>query len=309
MLGCPHDAVFAAVHTIRGYRDAGLVNSIIEAEVRSFDPRRRTLSVLSHGRMTELGPFDLVFLAAGCVESTTIVLRSLPGIEGVQMQDNSVHSFPLLYFGRFRTHPAERRYFGLTNAVIACRPLDGGPLSVIQLYPFFDYLWQYHLPSWLWSSAGVAAAFARDHVAIARLYLPAEHSQRYSLALSAKGEPVLALAAAPTPLEQIPNLWSAVRRRLSGRGFWVPPALRSSQRTSSHYAATLPAGGSHCSSYGEIAERFYLCDSAAFPASSAFSPTLTIMAVARKRAMEAVERFATANATIPAWTRKAPLTS
>jgi hypothetical protein len=290
MIGCPHGAVFTAATLIRAHRKAGLVNTAIQGEVRSFDPARRTLSVVARQQTAEVGPFDLIFIAAGCLGSTAIVLRSMPGITGIHLQDNSVYSFPLIYFGRFGARPKDTRYFGLTNAVIACRPVTGGGMSVVQLYPFFDYLWQYYLPPLLWKVAGAVATIARDHVAIARLYLPAEYSQRYAIAMDARGEPKLALARAPTPLEKIPNLWNAIRTRLSGNGFWVPPVLRSSQRTSSHYAGTLPVGTEHCTSQGEVADHVYLCDGAAFPASSAFSPTLTIMAVARKRTMEAIER-------------------
>jgi choline dehydrogenase-like flavoprotein len=293
MIGCPHGAIFTAATLMRAYRKAGLVNTAIHGEVRSFDPGRRTLRVVAHQQTTEVGPFDLIFIAAGCLGSTAIVLRSMSGITGVQLQDNSVYSFPLIYFGSSGARPKDTRYFGLTNAVIACRPVTGGGISVIQLYPLFDYLWQYYLPPLLWKIAGAVAATARDHVAIARLYLPAEHSQRYSIALDSRGDPKLALARAPTPLEEIPDLWNAIRTGLSGNGFWVPRVLRSQQRTSSHYAGTLPAGAEYCTSRGEVADHVYLCDSAAFPASSAFSPTLTIMAVARKRTREAIERVRT----------------
>jgi hypothetical protein len=163
-------------------------------------------------------------------------------------------------------------------------------MSVIQVYPFFDLLWQYYLPSILWPMIRPLGRGLRAHVAIARLYATPEQSQAYRFTLDAQGEPLLALERAPCALEEIPGLWAAVRAGLSGNGFWVPPAPKILHRTSSHYAGTLPLAGTACAADGSLAAGVYVCDSAAFPRSSAFSPTLTIMAYARRTAVEALKR-------------------
>ena len=66
------------------------------------------------------------------------------------------------------------------------------------------------------------------------------------------------------------------------------PLIR--HHTSSHYAATLPMGQGTVDETGAVADGVYLCDSAAFPRSPAYSPTMTIMAFARWVARHAVAR-------------------
>ena len=287
MIGCPRDAVYSAGNDVNRARERAVITRSIPGRVLAYNSLNKTLDIESGGRKLLFGPFDLIFLAAGCVGSTAIVLRSRDDIASLPLQDNAIYTFPLFHFGRARQkHPEQ--YFGLTNLVCACRPESGGPTSLIQMYPFFDYLWQYYLPSFLWPLGRRLAKRMREHAAICRLYVPAEHSQRYTMSVDPDGEPRFTLDRAPVGVKAIPGLWNAVRRRLSHGNYWVPNII-SAQRTSSHYAATLPMGSRYCDRNARVADGIYLCDSAAFPSSPAFSPTLTIMAFARKVVMEAIE--------------------
>jgi hypothetical protein len=289
MSGCPRDAVFSAEAFMARASTSRAIDKQIIGRVLTFDPARKTLAVESGAGVNELGPFDLILLAAGCIGSTAIALRSLPAIRAAPLQDNSLYTFPLCYLRR-APRTEDQAYFALTNFFVACQAHRAARMSVVQIYPFFDLLWQYYVPSVLWPMIRPLGRGLRAHVAIARLYVTPEYSQAYRFTLDAHGEPILALERPPCALEKIPGLWTAIRTGLSGNGFWVPPAPKVLHRTSSHYAGTLPLASAACAADGSIATGVYVCDSAAFPRSSAFSPTLTIMAYARRTTVEALKR-------------------
>jgi choline dehydrogenase-like flavoprotein len=92
----------------------------------------------------------------------------------------------------------------------------------------------------------------------------------------------LSLAHSGTLLRQIPDLWLLIRRSLGGGGFFVPSVQPRQQKTSSHYASSLPLGSGPVAFDASIAPEIYICDSSVFPSAPATSPTFTIMANARR---------------------------
>jgi hypothetical protein len=281
MTGCAPGAIYSARRDIERYRAGGLVGAYVTGEVRSIDPSRRTIQIAAGTGLETVGPFERIFLCAGCVGSTEIVMRSLGMRDGPVMCDNAVYTFPILYFGKSPKPPAEAGYFGLTNLLAACIPnLDVGNAAAVQVYPFFDHLWRYYLPVGLWRAFAGMARFLRGHLMIGRLYVHSDHSQRYGFHLDEGQRLRLELDRPATPLKEIDGLFESVRSAMGRGGFHVPKIPPVVHATSTHYAASLAYGGDlvPVSPSGEVMPGVHLCDSAVFPDSPAASPTFTIMA-------------------------------
>jgi choline dehydrogenase-like flavoprotein len=279
MAGCRFGAIYSAGDALAERRD--LYDARVEAHVIAVDRAAGTLTIEQKGARRVLGPFDRIYLAAGCIGSTAILARSGLAPRETEVQDNAVLTFLLAYLGGPVFAAASTRYLALTNLVVACRPRrQEDPVAALQLYPFFDYLWELHTPHLLAPALRGLSSLLRERLVIARLYLPAAMSQRYSLRVSGDGMPALSLKAAPADDDACAPLLRAVRAGLNRGGFFALPRPLLRHGTSSHYAGTLPLGGGYVDKQGRVAPGVYLCDSAAFPESPAFSPTLTIMAFA-----------------------------
>ncbi|MBI2240882.1 MAG: hypothetical protein HYU59_08785 [Magnetospirillum gryphiswaldense] len=286
MSGCPRQSVYCASSTIRRMITEGVVSQAITAQVLAIDLENRTLTILSKdGRHEQVGPYDLILVAAGCLGTGQILLRSLPSLEHVDMLDNPVFTFPILVTGRLAQTSSEAGYFGLTNGCINVVPTDPTvPAASVQLYPAMDHLWRYFVTGRLWSTLDPFGQMLRRRLVIGRLYLHSDYGSLIRMALSTSSAPNLSLlrrGALPS------SLWSSLRQALSCQGFWVPqrPILR--QKTSSHYAGTLPFGTAGLDGEGQLRPGVYLCDSTVFQDSPAGSPTLTIMANAMRTAQAA----------------------
>ncbi len=279
MAGCPHDSIYSAAMTIDRMVAQGVVSKVVLAKVLAMDVATRTLA-LKEG---EAGPFDLILVAAGCLGTGQILLRSLPGLSRLNLLDNPVFTFPILAYGG--SEEREDSYFGLTNACVTVTTADPTlPPATVQVYPAMDHLWQSLVPGALWPVATPLGRLLRRHVLIGRLYLHSDHGSVVRMETSAGGSLRLSLGRAGKMPE---GLWPALRRAFHLKGFRVPnlPPLR--QKTSSHYAGTLPYGTHGLGADGGLRPGIHLCDATVFPDGPAASPTLTIMANAMRTAMAA----------------------
>src|SRR5206468_2292271 len=98
LAGCFRGAIFSTGRVARDLLAAGSIR-LVPGKVRRFDGRRRTLEAEVGGEVIGSGAFDRVYLAAGCPNTTEIVLRSLGAARSEPMADNSVYVFPILHLG------------------------------------------------------------------------------------------------------------------------------------------------------------------------------------------------------------------
>lgn len=279
MAGCPRDSVYSAAQTIDRMVAGGVVSKVVPAKILAMDVATRTLAL----ETGEAGPFDLILVAAGCLGTGQILLRSLPGLDGLDLLDNPVFTFPILAYGG--TWEREDGYFGLTNACVTVTSADPAlPSATVQVYPAMDHLWQSLVPGILWPLAAPVGRLLRRHVLIGRLYLHSDHGSVVRMQSAADGSLRLSLGQAGGMPE---GLWPALRQAFHLKGFRVPnlPPLR--QKTSSHYAGTLPYGTPGLDADGALRPGIHVCDATVFPDGPAASPTLTIMANAMRTAMAA----------------------
>lgn len=288
MAGCVKGAIFSSAHAIDLMLREGRVGTLIRGRVTRIDLERRVVVVDSGSGEQQLGDFSKVFLCAGCVGSTEILMRSgaVPG--RATMTDNSVHVFPVFNFGR-GAESGETAYFGLCNIILACVPTQPGDhLAQVQIYPNFDYMWRYNIPPALWSILHPLVRASRGRIFWARLYLHSSLSQSYRLHLD-EDQLVIEEVRAAKASAEARRLLSILRNVVNRSGFYIPPMPPIPQRTNSHYGGTLPFGSGvlNVPVSGEIGNGVYLCDSSTFPDTPAASLTFTLMANAARIAAEA----------------------
>ena len=281
MTGCANQAIYSAGNDIGRYQAQGLIRRTITGKALTVRGAPPEVVVQKNGAHETVGPFDRVYVAAGCIGSTEIVMRSLDLRDGPLVTDNAVYTFPILYLGRHCGGPDDDDHYGLTNLLIGCRPSGGdGRFAMIQVYPNIDYLWRYFLPVALWPIAQPLGRALRRRLLWGRVFLDEAYSQRYAATMSDDGAFALRLARPPEPLARIPGLWASIRRQIGRRGFMLPKVPPVRHATSSHYAASLPLGSTYVDGDGRFGPDAYVCDSAVFPDGPAASLTLTIMALA-----------------------------
>jgi len=279
MLGCPRAAVWSAAMTVDVIVER-LGCRVVGGEVRSFDDRRRVLVRTADGDETHHGPFDLVFLAAGALATTAIVLRSGAREEAAPLVDTALASFPILALRPARSGDPE--HVALSNLTVLAVPEDGtGRTLHVSIYPVFDHLLRYYLPSWSWGLSRWITQVLRAHVLIGRVYLGAQTERTYRIEL-VDGEPVVTAELAPDARPELRTFLRTLRTGLAGSRFLVPPA-GTVQATSSHYGCTFPYGDPRgVGTDGAVANGVHIADAAAFPDMPALSPTFTIIANARR---------------------------
>ena len=280
MTGCPQNSIFSARGYIQEQLHAGYVTQYIKGKVARID--NQTIFVERDLGIEKYGKFDLIFVAAGCIGSTEIVMRSLGLSTGPVMKDGRVASFPLVMSRCSSQESSEG--FSLSNLTIGCR--DKKDLATFiqgSVYPFQDHFWRYFVPAPLWPVAEKLAKLGHKRVLFARFVLPTEYDRSYGFEIL-NGKLQINPIEGQDPKDVIERIRSDLSLLLkTERSGWIPFGAVS-QGTSSHYSSTFPYGGDglDVGLQGEIARRTFLIDSSVFSTAPSISPTFTIMANAAR---------------------------
>lgn len=286
MVGCVRDSIYSVRSALRRRIDRGSID-FVARNVAGIHPRDGKAEVRCDDGSTRR--FDRVFLCAGCVPTTEIVMRSLEMKTGPVLQDNCIYQFPLANLSR---HSDRRKgeYFGLTNLLVLLEPKRSDlPLLQVHLYPNVDYLWRTLSPGWIWGAVRHPVRWIRDRLIWARVYMDAEESNRYSVFLE---EDHLVFDEIGVPDDtNVGRCIANFRQALRGSAYYVLPFSPVLAHTSAHLAGTFPYGDGAVpvARDGEVIPHVHIADSACFPKSPVISPTLTIMANARRTALEAIQ--------------------
>lgn len=294
MLGCPREAIWSAGLEMDRYLAAGTVSSYVVARVCRVQDHRLYYQVpgRSPAENHVSGPFDRIYLAAGCIGSTEIVMRSLGLDRGPQMLDSALLSFPILYLGRAGgINGGGAPYFSLCNLTLMAVPHDPmKPAAQVSIYPAFDHLWRYYLPASLWSAMRGVGRMVRWRLMLGRVYLTGAANSTYPFELR-DDRPVIRRGSPPEVTSSFRTFMDSLRPVVNHAGFHIPRLQPVSHGTSSHYAGTLPYGGRlvDVPRHGRIAPGIYLADASTFPRLPAISPTFTIMANACRTVRESLQ--------------------
>jgi hypothetical protein len=218
--------------------------------------------------------YDKVFIAAGCVQSTAIALRSRGLADPVTLFDNAIVQFAMVYTGP--AVPRSNRYLALSQTLLSCAESD----SLVQVYPFADHFLRTAVPEFLWPAVRPMAGVLRGRVLVGRLYLHSDYSHQYHMRLQS-GKVEMNKVKEPE-LDRARPVISALGRLLRPRRFHVLGRLTTGTRTSSHFASTLADVADIPPISGRLADQVYCCDGAMFRFSPTLSPTFSIMANAAR---------------------------
>jgi ferredoxin len=293
MLGCPSEAIWSADREFHRYQASRFISSYIVCRVRYVKDRRVYYQVRGEESAGDInaGPFDLIYIAAGCIGSTEIVMRSLGISQGPQMLDTALLTFPIFYAGREGgLGGGGDRYFSLCNLSMIGIPSDPAEaVAQVSVYPAFDHLWRYYTPDWLWGLMQNVWRIGRWRLMLGRVYLTDAANRTFNFELK---DDRLVIHRGPSPdISSSYRLFmNSLRQATNHSGFYIPPIPPIGHGTSSHYAGTLPYGDNLVSvpRHGRIAPGVHIADATTFPALPAISPTFTIMANACRTAHESL---------------------
>jgi hypothetical protein len=290
MLGCPREAIWSARLELDRYQARSFITRSVTGRVRRVSDRRVQYQTGRELHTSE--PFDRIYLAAGCIGSTEIVMRSLGLTRGPTLLDNAILSFPIFYSGLAGGLRGDNgRYFSLCNLSMLGIPNDPAEATAqVSVYPAFDHLFRYYTPEPLWAAMRHLWRIGRWRALLGRVFLAGEANRTLHFELQ-DDELVIHRGAVPQIRARVSSFMRSLRRAVNSAGFFVPPLHPGSHGTSSHYAATLPYGGSliDVPRDGRIAPGLHLCDASTFVGSPAISPTFSIMANACRTVYESLE--------------------
>ena len=287
MAGCLRDAIYSTKKQLKEHIDKKEIK-FVGKNISKIRVRDNKAEVISEGENGEL--FDKVFLCAGCVATTDILMRSLKMESGPILQDNNVFQFPIINLSR-HSDKQKDQYFGLTNLLLLLEPKrEDLPLLQVQLYPNVDYLWRTLVPQWAWKLLRYPLQCFRDRIIWARVYMDAADSIHYSVDFI-NNQLVFKEKNAPDT-NKVTIFMESLRQALRGSRYCLLPFKPILAHTSAHMASTFPYGGdlTDVARDGEVMPNVHIADSTCFPRTPVISPTLTIMANARRTAIEALKQ-------------------
>ena len=291
MSGCSRGSVYCSSKDFKRLKALGAIKNQIFGKVLSFDQALKSLQIRTDEGTRTTEKFDRIYLGAGCLGSSEIVMRSFNLLEGPVMRDTALFTFPLIDMGKWSMRDAPAGSQVLTNLVVGhVSQRFNGQMMQIQFYPSFEHLWRYYLPCWIWPIADWFGQVFKKRLLWGRLYLTEEKAARYGLRLNQKDEIELDLLDEGGGKYDARQVLNDLRVALKGTGFMLPKIGPVRHATSSHYSSTFPYHGSMLDvpTSGEIAPGVYLCDSSVFSDAPSISPTLTIMANAWRMAEQSL---------------------
>ena len=288
LAGCAQGSIYSTRQTWKRWVESGRVE-FLHSPVTRILPESRTLELVGSGSAQTLTGLDAIFLAAGCPNSTALLLHSFGIREAVEMQDNAVFVFPMLKAFPLRPDGFADRHLSLNNLIIGSwRDESDHPYAQALVYPNFDYLWRYNTPPLVWPLARPLTQAARQRLLWSRLYLHGDDSQTYALRVDQSGAPHFETART-AKVGKAEEYIRQMRQAVRSAGFRIPHLAPIHQKTNSHYACTLPPGNKlvPVTPNGAVAPGVYVCDSTIFPSLPAVSLTMTIMGQAHRIASAA----------------------
>jgi choline dehydrogenase-like flavoprotein len=285
LAGCPRELIHSARHSLPALQAAGL-EYVSGVRVRRLEETQAGVKITADGQAFEA---DRVFLAAGALNSTEIMLRSLGRAEAV-LKDSQYFVLPLLQAGAAKG-VAESPLHTLAQLFIEIDDPAVSPFGVhLQIYGYSDVLAaavHAKLPRW-------AAARLLERMMVIQGYLHSAHSGRIAVRLETDR---LSLRPERNP-ETAPHLRALGRKLRAMTGAmraW--PVMAMLQQTEPgrgfHTGGSFPMSATPAP--GETdrlgrppgTSRIHMVDAAVLPSIAATTITLTAMANAWRIGHEA----------------------
>ena len=281
--GCFKGSLFRPGIELKKLIDCGKI-TWIPASALSVSRQSDGNLVIDLGR-SSTGRFEKVFLSAGAIGSSAIILRSLGLVEhDVFISDNEMYNFLILYYGtkrhRFTDHfPISAGAVSMES--IGNRSGEHGHLLVAALPSLaFDY----YLPKRFADRVRGLIRFLQERILLGQMYVDGVTAARYAMRVDREGTPSVRNVRSGESDASARRQVDALGRSLKGSGFI--PLTRPLMRVSSsyHYTGGFPFGNDMVpmDEKCELLPGLYACDSVVFPDSPAQPLTFTIMANAMR---------------------------
>lgn len=286
MCGCVKNSIFSTYDGVEEIlRDPRV--TFINGKVLTISEKMDVI-ISNNQKKFKLNGFSKIYLAAGCPNTTEIIMRST-GVNIVNdINDNSVCVFPIIYTGKLCKMKYDR-YIALNNLILVAIPRNNGlKYAQVLVYPNFDYLWRYNAPECIWPLFKKIVRYSRERVFWGRLYIHGDYSQSYKISMI---NDTMHLTNERHVNKSIFYItMNSIRKAVNRSGFFIPKIRPVIQKTNSHYSSTVPYGLNifNLKNNGEIFPDVYLCDSTVFPNLPAVPLTFTIMANAYRTAVESI---------------------
>jgi ferredoxin len=306
MTGCPRFLIYSASTTFDRLREANRVeyrDGHLAVQVGEDETGPYVVTIGSRSRLQDTIRGDRVFVAAGGVGSTRLVLGSIGGgFDQVELQESQQYVLPLISLTP-TSDPRQEDNFTLNQVnVLLDLNSDGVDLSQIHLYPY-NPAFHEALPALLrrpWAAPLATGAIERLSAGLG--YLPSWASPRVKVRLvrTSRGQlPEICLSEgqkSAAGLQMYARVMALLLRAAPKLDLWplVPGAYRSGPAKSYHFGGSFPHHERHrhgpwtTDRTGRL-ERWksvHLVDAAVFPTVPATTFTLTVMANAHRIATE-----------------------
>jgi hypothetical protein len=233
--------------------------------------------------------YDNIYIAAGAINSSEIVIRTFGLSKSPILQDNSIITLPLIKpFGA--KYYSNQKYLALSNfSIFAEKINDRDFVSQISIYPFFNHLLRYYINSKIWGLSDKISSILRWRFLAGRLCLGGKYNTKYEIKLN-KNNLEFAILSEPVVDDEIVLMMNELKVELKNIGIYMPFRYNMSKATSSHYGSTFPYNGTtlNVKRNGEIKKGIFLVDSSVFVTLPAISPTFTIIANAMRSLNESL---------------------
>ncbi|MBK7960865.1 MAG: hypothetical protein IPK04_06465 [Bdellovibrionales bacterium] len=281
MIGCIHGSVFNAKVAFQHQESENNIKLVSE-KVLKIIPKQSEIIVRTH---TADYVFNKVFLCAGTVGTSEIILRSFSPNSTITIQDNSICQMPILNLSSDSAGIVDR-YFSLSQIITVVQKKNSvSPKDVaqVQIYPNFDYIWRCAMPRLVWPLISPIIKLTRDRLIWARLYTHGDFGWHYGLKIGQSDQ--LEIQEIKKPDRSVASeFYRAIRKQLGGSSYHLLDFFPIFSKSSSHLAAEKPSELKVDFS-GEIEKGVYVCDGAYFNHSPTTSLTFTVMANAYRIAL------------------------
>lgn len=289
MLGCPVDSIWSARRGLSALISEGCRIEHIASRCSHFDNSHIYLTSPVDGKnRLERQEYSSVFLAAGCVGTSKLVLRSYPQQKKLSFCDTKILTFPII--SQKALQFTGNRSVSLSNKLILAhtREEQTDP-RVISIYPIFDHILRYNTPKRFWKFNKTLSRMLRARLLIGRIYDNIENDNYYTIESRDRKEYITAEPQSNGNTSTV-MLMKDLKSSFRANGLHIPSFLNMKQATSSHYGCSMPYNNNDFGVQvdGRLQKNMYICDASVFETMPAASPTFTIIANAHRTAMGAV---------------------
>jgi len=305
MHGCPRDLVYSSIHTLKELLKTNKLNYIPGLIAQRFIEDGDVVRVFATDFVGKPRQFlgTRAFLAAGAINSSEILLRSLNLYDHtVELSDSQYYVFPLLQL-KAAPNVVNERLNTLSQAFIEIFDKDISPYAVqIQMYGYNDILRDV-----LKHKLGSLYPFFPENIILGRFllaqgYLHSEHSGKIALTLRKDGDKDTVTIEGLTRPETREHIDKVMRKltqsAVAMRAIPVKPLLQvTDPGRGFHHGGSFPMSASPHKGQTDVLGRPYsfarmhVVDATILPSIPATTITQTVMANAYRIACETTKLF------------------